>query len=62
MIAIKNGISFRPLPETVKDTYEWWTSDAISQDQRDKVELDPNSVLVREASILEAWKKRSLNG
>ena len=60
--AIKNGLSFRPLPETVKDTYEWWTSDAISQEQRDKVELDPASVLVREASIIEAWKKRSLNG
>lgn len=53
---IANGLSFTPLMKTVKDTYEWWNSDAISQEQRNKVELDPKSVLVREAAILEQWK------
>lgn len=53
---IANGLSFTPLIKTVKDTYEWWISDAVSQEQRDEVELDPKSVLVRENSILEEWK------
>lgn len=56
---IANGLSFTPLVKTIKDTYDWWTSDAITQEQRDKVESDPTAVLVREQSILEAWKNNS---
>ncbi len=55
---IANGLSFTPLIKTVKDTYEWWISNAVSQEQRDKVELDSESVLVREKSILEEWNTR----
>jgi len=40
----------------MKDTYKWWTSDAVSQEQRDAVELDPASVLVKEKEILKEWK------
>lgn len=54
--AIANGLSFTPLKQTVADTYQWWTSDAISQEQRDKVELDAESVLVREKAIIEEWR------
>ena len=54
--AIANGLSFTPLKQTVADTYQWWTSDAISQEQRDKVELDQESVLVREKAIIEEWR------
>ncbi len=54
--AINNGLQFRPLSETVKDTYDWWNSDAISQEQRDEVEQNPNSLLAREQSIIEKWK------
>jgi len=53
---IANGLSFRPLTKSVKDTYEWWISDAISQERRDKVELDPKSILVKEKSIIKEWK------
>lgn len=53
--AISNGLKFRPLTHTVQDTYDWWYSDAVSQEQRDRVEQNPNSVLVREQSILEEW-------
>ena len=56
--AIANGLSFTPLKKSVTDTYEWWMSDAVAQEQRDKVELDPKSVLLREKSILEEWKTR----
>lgn len=53
---IKHGLQFRRLSETVKDTYDWWYSDAISQEQRDKVEQIPDSVLLKEAEIIDAWK------
>ncbi|WP_411768279.1 NAD-dependent epimerase/dehydratase family protein [Winogradskyella sp. A3E31] len=56
--AIVNGLSFTPLAKTVKDTYDWWTSDAVSEEQREKVESDPKSVLAREEPILEEWKAR----
>lgn len=53
---IANGLTYTPLVKTVRDTYDWWNSDAISQEQRDEVELDTDSVLVREKSILSEWK------
>jgi hypothetical protein len=46
------------LIKTVKDTYEWWISPAVTQEQRDEVELDVKSVLLREKSIIEEWKRR----
>ncbi|MFK7773910.1 MAG: NAD-dependent epimerase/dehydratase family protein [Saprospiraceae bacterium] len=56
--SIKNGLTFRPLTESIKDTWEWWNSDAVSQAQRDKVGSDPKSVLALEKSIIEKWRKR----
>ena len=53
-----NGFSLRPITETIKDTYAWWNSDAISQEKRDEVELNPDSILQREASIIVQWKAR----
>jgi 2'-hydroxyisoflavone reductase len=53
---LANGLKITPLVKSIKDTYEWWISDAVSQEQRDKVELDPESILIRENSILEEWK------
>ena len=54
--AIAEGLSFRPLVDTVKDTYDWWNSGALTPEQRTLVESDPKSILVREQSIIEAWK------
>ncbi len=56
--AKENGLTFRPLTESIKDTWDWWNSDAVSQAQRDKVGSDPKSVLALEKSIIEKWKKR----
>lgn len=56
--ALENGLSFRPLSDSVKDTYDWWYSDTVSKEQRDLVELNPESVLVKEKAILEKWKAR----
>ncbi len=56
--ALDNGLTFRPLVQSIKDTYNWWYSDAVTKDQRDKVELDPKSLLMREKEIIVKWKKR----
>ena len=56
--AIKNGLTYTPLAKTVRDTYEWWYSDALTDERRAKFEENAKSVLVREAEILKAWKNR----
>ena len=53
---VENGLSYRPLKDTIKDTYNWWCSDALTQEKRDKYELKPNSILSREKDILADWK------
>lgn len=53
---VENGLSYRPLKDTIKDTYNWWYSDALTQEKRDKYELKPNSILSREKDILADWK------
>ena len=53
-----NGLRFRPLTETMKDTYDWWKSDAVEQERRDEVEQNPNSIMAREQAILEKWRAR----
>ncbi|MCA6075090.1 NAD-dependent epimerase/dehydratase family protein [Fulvivirga sedimenti] len=52
-----NGLTFRKLQDTVADTYEWWYSDALTDEDRIKFEQDPDSVLAREKDLLERWKK-----
>ncbi|MEL6732254.1 MAG: NAD-dependent epimerase/dehydratase family protein [Bacteroidota bacterium] len=59
--AIRHGLTFRPLTETVKDTHDWWYSDAISQEKRDEVEQNPDSILGKEAALIEKWKTHSLS-
>ena len=54
--AIANGLQFRPLSETVKDTYDWWNSASVSQEQRDQVAQNPESILAREQAIIAKWK------
>ncbi len=60
--AIANGLTFRPLSDTLRDTHNWWFSDSVSQEQRDKVMKDPAGVLMREAEVLLAWEARQRKG
>lgn len=55
---IQHGLTFRPLVDTVKDTYDWWVSDAVSQAHRDAVASEPTSLLMREKAILKTWRAR----
>ena len=58
--AINAGLTYRPLKETVKDTYNWWTSDALTDERRGKFENNSRSLLAREKSIIENWKQSTM--
>lgn len=52
--AVANGLTFRPLAVTVRDTLDWWASDAVSPERR----AQPQFALTpeREAEIIAAWR------
>ncbi|WP_299125999.1 NAD-dependent epimerase/dehydratase family protein [uncultured Winogradskyella sp.] len=54
--SIEAGLTFRPLTQSVKDTYDWWNSDAITKEHRQKYEDNPNTLLSKEKEMLENWK------
>ncbi len=56
--AIEADLRFRPLSETVRATKEWWYSDAVSQERRDKILTGERSFMNREEEILEKWRAR----
>lgn len=57
--SISSGLTLRPITQTIKDTYDWWKSDAISEERRQKFEGNPDTLLVKEKEILENWKQHS---
>ena len=54
--AVANGLTFRPLAVTARDTLEWWDSDAVDPQRR----AEPRFVLgaEREAEIIARWRAR----
>ena len=56
--AIDNGLTFRPLAETVRDFHNWWESGAVSEERRDSMVSGPRSLIAREPEILRAWAAR----
>ena len=56
--AIAHGLTFRPLAESVRDTLEWWKSDAYPEERRERMLSGERSLITREAAILEAWSRR----
>lgn len=55
---VKNGLTFRDLRDSIKDTYQWWYSDSLTDERRNEFELKPDSILLREKSIIENWQNR----
>ncbi|MEH6535617.1 MAG: NAD-dependent epimerase/dehydratase family protein [Psychroserpens sp.] len=55
--AMNAGLTYRPLKDTVKDTYDWWMSNAVAKDRKQKYHSDPNSLLAKEKDILASWGK-----
>jgi len=54
--ALRAGLDFRSLSETVSDTKEWWYSDAVTQERRDNILTGEQSFMKREEDILAKWK------
>ncbi|GAB5528218.1 MAG: SDR family oxidoreductase [Roseivirga sp.] len=54
--AIQAGLSFREVKTTVKDTYDWWNSEAVDSERKARYEQNTRTVLAREQAILEAWQ------
>ena len=55
--AITAGLTFRNLKTSVKEMHDWWYSDALTQEERNKFEKDPNGILMNEQEILKKWKE-----
>ena len=56
--AVKAGLTFTPLATTLQDIYEWWHSDAVSEERRNNMMTGENSPLTFEKKIIKAWKNR----
>jgi 2'-hydroxyisoflavone reductase len=54
--AIAAGLTFRNLKTSIKEMHDWWYSDAMTQEQRDKFEKSPKGVLANEEEIIKKWK------
>jgi 2'-hydroxyisoflavone reductase len=54
--AVKSGLTFRSLSDTVAATKEWWYSNAVSKERRDNILNGERSFMLREKDILEKWK------
>ena len=56
--AIKAGLKFRSLSETVHATKAWWYSEAVTQERRDNILTGERSFMKREKDILAKWHAR----
>lgn len=55
--AIAAGLTFRPLAESVRDLYAWWSeSDSISAERRTR--MMEETLMGREAEVVAAWRGR----
>ncbi|MAD98542.1 MAG: hypothetical protein CMB99_14560 [Flavobacteriaceae bacterium] len=52
-----NGMNFRSLQESIKDTYDWWRSDALTDERRNRYLNNEQTVYYREGEILKKWKE-----
>lgn len=55
--AIASGLTFTPLAKTVKDTHDWWYSDAVTEERRTQFLNDEYSLVLKQEDILEKWSK-----
>jgi len=56
--AIENGLTYTPLASSVRDIHDWWYSDALTEERRQKFEGKKGSVLLEEKNIIAAWRKK----
>ncbi len=54
--AKENGLTFRNLNTSIKETHDWWYSDALTYEIRNKYENNPKTIYSKEQEILKKWK------
>jgi 2'-hydroxyisoflavone reductase len=55
--AVNAGLTFRAIKDSIHETFEWWESDALTEDRRNQFEQTKGSLLQREKAILERWRQ-----
>ena len=55
--AIKAGLTFRSLSQTVEATKQWWYSEAVLPERRNNILTNEGAFINREKDILMKWKK-----
>jgi 2'-hydroxyisoflavone reductase len=56
--SIAAGLTYRPLSETVKDTFNWWNSDKVDIERKAKFNENLEVMLVNEKKMIAQWLKR----
>lgn len=59
-LALKNGMEITPLKKSMADIHDWWYSDNITEEHRQAFESNPDSILMREKSIIQDWKEHNI--
>ena len=54
--AVKNGLQFRSITQSLEDTYAWWNTDEASA-VREKFDDTPDHIYNRQGKIIEKWRK-----
>jgi 2'-hydroxyisoflavone reductase len=56
--AIRRGLSFTPLADSMRDLYDWWLTESVAPERRAAHTTAATSLMAREADILAAWRSR----
>jgi 2'-hydroxyisoflavone reductase len=56
-LAKENGLVFRNLKTSIKETHDWWYSDNLTDERRAKFEQRKGSILVSEKELIKKWKE-----
>ncbi len=59
--SIKNGLTYRAFSATMKDTHDWWFSNAVDTKRRNAYQTDSNALHNRQKELLSKWKKHRSN-
>lgn len=57
-LGIANGLTFTPLAQSMRDMYDWWHGDGVSEERRRRLVSGEHAMMPREAGLLAAWKAR----
>lgn len=56
--SISHGLSFTPLAESVRDIYNWWHSEAVTEERRNRLVSGDRSLMKKEKEVIAEWRNR----